>query len=207
MIAKMVSEKENVNKIYDIIANDFSRTRYSVWKSVEEFIQSFPKEAQFLEIGCGNGKNMLLRPEYFTGCDFCGKFVKICKEKKLNVLQSCATRLPFNDNVFDATISVAVIHHLMTYERRLKAISEQIRVTKPRGKVFIEVWGFENNNRVIDGNQDSMVPWKYKGNIYNRYYHFFKKEELVDLIKTFINVTIEKIYWEKYNWIVILQKF
>lgn len=202
----MVSEKENVNKIYDIIANDFSRTRYSVWKSVEDFIQSFPKEAQFLEIGCGNGKNMLLRPDYFTGCDFCGEFVKICKEKKLNVLQSCATQLPFNDNTFDASLSVAVIHHLMTYERRQKAISEQIRVTKVSGEILIEVWGFENNNRVINGNQDSMVPWKYKGDIYNRYYHFFKKEELVDVIKTFTNVTIEKIYWEKYNWIVNLRK-
>ena len=202
----MVSEEENVQKIYDIIANDFSRTRYSVWKSVEDFIQSFPKETQFLEIGCGNGKNMLLRPEYFTGCDLCGEFVKICKEKKLNVLRSCATQLPYRDSVFDATISVAVIHHLMTYERRQKAISEQIRVTNIGGKILIEVWGFENNNRVVDGNQDSMVPWKYNNVVYNRYYHFFKKEELLDLIKTFTNVTIEKIYWEKYNWIVILRK-
>ena len=94
----------------------------------------------------------------------------------------------------------------MTYERRQKAISEQIRVTNIGGKILIEVWGFENNNRVVDGNQDSMVPWNYKGDIYNRYYHFFKKEELLDLIKTFTIVTIEKIYWEKYNWIVILKK-
>ena len=202
----MVSEEENVNKIYDIIANDFSRTRYSVWKSVEDFINSFPIETQFLEIGCGNGKNMLLRPQYFTGCDFCGEFLKICKEKKLNVLQCCATHLPFKDNTFDATLSVAVIHHLMTHERRQKAISEQIRVTKVGGKILIEVWGFENNNRVIDGNQNSMVPWKYKGHIYNRYYHFFKKEELFNIVKTFKNIILEKIYWEKYNWIVILKK-
>lgn len=202
----MVSEEENVQKIYDIIANDFSRTRYSVWKSVEDFIESFPKETQFLEIGCGNGKNMLLRPEYFTGCDLCGEFVKICKEKNLNVLRSCATNLPFKDNTFDATLSVAVIHHFITYERRQKAISEQIRVTNIGGKILIEVWGFEQNNRVVDGNQDSMVPWKYKNEIYNRYYHFFKKEELLDIVKTLKNIILEKIYWEKYNWIIILRK-
>jgi len=203
----MITEKKNVNGIYDIIANDFSRTRYSVWNSVENFIKSFPKETLFLEIGCGNGKNMLLRADYFTGCDLCGKFIKICKEKKLNVLQSCATHLPFKDNMFDATLSVAVIHHLITYERRVKAISEQIRVTNVGGKLFIEVWGFENNNRVVNNNQDSIVPWKYNGNIYNRYYHFFKREELINITNHFKNVKIEKIYKEKFNWIVILKKY
>lgn len=207
MIAKnMMSEKENVNKIYDIIANDFSRTRYSVWKSVEEFIHSFPKEAQFLEIGCGNGKNMLLRPNNFTGCDFCGEFLKICKERNLNVIQSCATALPFKNNMFDSTLSVAVIHHFITEKRRIKAIQEQIRVTKIDGKIFIEVWGFENNSKVIDGNPNSLVPWKYKNETYYRYYHFFKKQELIDIVNTFTNVKIEKIYWEKYNWIIILKK-
>ena len=199
----MISEKENVHNVYHIIANDFSRTRYSVWKSVENFINSFSNETQFVEIGCGNGKNMLLRPDYFTGCDLCDEFVNICKNKNLNVMKSCATNLPFKDNSFDVSLSVAVIHHLSTYERRLEAISEQIRITKPGGKVFIEVWGFEHNNRVINGNQDSMVPWKYNNIIYNRYYHFFKKEEIVNMLNTFKNISIEKIYWEKYNWIII----
>ena len=199
----MISEKENVHDVYDIIANDFSRTRYSVWNSVKEFIESFTEKSEFLEIGCGNGKNMLVRPTYFTGCDICEKFVNICKEKKLNVIKSCATQLPFKDNTFDVTISVAVIHHLSTHERRIQAIGEQIRVTKSGGKVFIEVWGFENNNRVIDGKQDSMVPWKYKDTTYNRYYHFFKKKELKDMLETFENISIEKIYWEKFNWIII----
>lgn len=202
----MDHEKTNVKYIYNIISEDFNRTRYSVWKSVEEFIKTFSTNSNFLEIGCGNGKNMLLRPNNFIGCDNCENFLKLCKKKNLNVINCCATKLPFCNNSFDASISVAVIHHLSTYERRIKAISEQIRVTCVGGKIFIEVWGFENNNRVVDGKQDSMVPWKYKGKIYNRYYHFFKKEELLNIIKIFKNVIIETICCEKYNWIIILRK-
>lgn len=199
-------EKTNVLDIYNLIALDFSRTRYGVWSSVKNFIESFPNEAQFLEIGCGNGKNMLLRPSNFTGCDNCENFVKICKKRKLNVIQSCATNLPFKSHNFDASLSVAVIHHLSTVERREKAINEQIRVTKPGGLIFIEVWAFENNNRVIDKNQDSLVPWNLNGKVFQRFYHFFKKKEIVKTIQKFENVELLSITNEKFNWIIILKK-
>ena len=199
-------EKQNVQNIYNIIADDFSRTRYNVWNSVKEFINTFSINSLFLEIGCGNGKNMMLRPNNFIGCDNCEKFLKICRNKNLNVINCCATKLPFNNNRFDATISVAVIHHLSNVERRLKSIKEQVRVTRVGGKIFIEVWGFENNNRVINKNQDSMVPWKYKDKLYERYYHFFKKNEIIDIVNSIDNINIEKMYWEKYNWIIILVK-
>ena len=199
-------EEKNVQNIYNIIADDFNRTRYNVWNSVEKFINDFSINSQFLEIGCGNGKNMMLRQNNFIGCDNCEQFLKICINKNLNVIKCCATKLPFNNNSFDATISVAVIHHLSNYERRIQAIKEQVRVTKHGGKIFIEVWGFENNNRVINKNQDSMVPWKYKGKTYNRYYHFFKKDEIIDIVNSIDKINIEKLYWEKYNWIIILVK-
>ncbi len=46
-------------------------------------------------------------------------------------------------------MSVAVLHHLSTIERRQKAISELIRVTKPGGKIFIEVWAKEQNPKNV----------------------------------------------------------
>ena len=199
-------EKTNVLDIYNLIANDFSRTRYSVWPSVKNFIESFPNETQFLEIGCGNGKNMLLRPLNFTGCDNCKNFIKICKKRNLDVILSCATDLPFKTNYFDATISVAVIHHLSTSERRIKAINEQIRVTKPDGMIFIEVWAFENNNRVVNNNQDNMVPWRLNGEIYQRFYHFFKKKEMINIFQELKNVELVSMSNEKFNWVVILKK-
>lgn len=36
-----------------------------------------------------------------------------------------------------------VLHHLSTRTRRLQAINELVRVLKPSGKLFIQVWAFE----------------------------------------------------------------
>jgi tRNA (uracil-5-)-methyltransferase TRM9 len=149
---------------------------------------------------------MLLRPDNFIGCDNCKNFINICKKRNLNVILSCATKLPFKSNNFDATLSVAVLHHLSTSERRMMAIKEQIRVTKIGGIIFIEVWAFESNNRVKDNNQDNFVPWKFNEKVFQRFYHFFKKKEIITIIEKIKNVELLSINNEKYNWIVILKK-
>jgi SAM-dependent methyltransferase len=97
-------EQDNVVNVYNKIAQDFSRTRYKVWPSIKLFVESFPCDTKFLEIGSGNGKNMLLRPNDFTGCDISEEFVKLCQNKGLNVIQADATDLPFDDDSFDATL-------------------------------------------------------------------------------------------------------
>jgi ubiquinone/menaquinone biosynthesis C-methylase UbiE len=194
------TEQENVLDIYTIISNDFDRTRYKAWPNVEKFINSFPPDTKFLEVGCGNGKNMLLRPENFKGCDTCTNFVKICKDKGLHAIEADATKLPFDDNEFDVTISVAVLHHLSSIDRRIDAIREMVRVTKDGGKLLIEVWCIEDNNRSTG--PDTMVPWTYKGEKYDRYYHFFSKDEITDLVKSIDGSVIDSVSWEKFNWIV-----
>jgi SAM-dependent methyltransferase len=200
-------EQDNVVNVYNKIAQDFSRTRYKVWPSIKLFVESFPCDTKFLEIGSGNGKNMLLRPNDFTGCDISEEFVKLCQNKGLNVIQADATDLPFDDDSFDATLSVAVLHHLSSINRRIKAISEMARVTKKGGKLLIEVWSYENNNRVVD-NADNMITWKLKGttDIYERYYHFFKEDEIYDLVRCVDGLTVDSIKFEKCNWIVYATK-
>lgn len=208
-----VPEKEQkyVCDVYSKISEDFSRTRYKVWPNVERFIESQPKNTKFLEIGCGNGKNMLLRPDHFTGCDICPEFVELCKKRGLNAVVSDATKLPFSDEEFDSAISIAVIHHLSTKERRQDAIREMLRVTKSGGKLLIEVWCLEDNNRATDG-ADTMVPWTVRGKgdvedeTHNRYYHFFEKDEIEGLITDIGGCTIDSIEWEKFNWIVQITK-
>ena len=38
--------------------------------------------------------------------------------------------LPFKSDLFDGLISIGVIHHLSTHKRRIKAISELVRILK-----------------------------------------------------------------------------
>ena len=110
-------------------------------------------------------------------------------------------------------MSVAVLHHLSKENSRIKAIEQLIKVTKPRGKIFIQVW---NNNidksnekfkPLPNGNKgDYLVRWKTLDNhIYYRYYHLFNKEEFISLLNKFEKqVTVEILFEEMSNWIVIL---
>ena len=52
-------ERKNVVEVYDQIANDFSETRFCVWNMVKRFLKNKKFTQIGLEIGCGNGKNMI----------------------------------------------------------------------------------------------------------------------------------------------------
>jgi len=67
----------------------------------------------------------------------------ICRKRDFEVLQCDCLYLPYRDNSMDAVISIAVIHHLSTQERRRRAISEIVRVLRPKGKCLIYVWAME----------------------------------------------------------------
>ncbi|XP_031195408.1 probable tRNA methyltransferase 9B isoform X2 [Mastomys coucha] len=66
--------------------------------------------------------------------------------------------LPFRDQGFDAIISIGVIHHFSTKERRIRAIKEMARVLAPGGQLMIYVWAMEQKNRHFE-KQDVLVPW------------------------------------------------
>lgn len=54
-------EEEHVRQVYDDIAHHFSNTRYKAWPIVESFIQNLAAFSLGLDVGCGNGKNMIIR--------------------------------------------------------------------------------------------------------------------------------------------------
>ena len=205
----MSIEEINVKQIYDKIANEFDNTRSCPWTCVENFLDSIPPNSNIGDIGCGNGKNMLYRKDCNNyGCDFSEGLVKICLKKNLNVVIGDVLSIPYNDNTFDNTICIAVLHHLSTTEKRKKAIQELIRVTKGGGKILVLVWALEqeSDSRRKFIKQENMVDWKdKKGNLLGkRYYYVFKKNELESLIDD--NIKIEKSFYERGNWGLILKK-
>ena len=58
------------------------------------------------------------------GCDFSQGLVDICKSQGLNVIYGDVLDIPYEDETFDYTICIAVIHHLSTGEKRQKAIKK-----------------------------------------------------------------------------------
>lgn len=199
------------------IANDFSRTRYKVWAGVLNFLQSIPIDHLILDAGCGNGKNMLVTNHIFIGIDTSNELLEIVKEKShdknnIEIANASIISIPFKNKHFDDVISIAVIHHLITENDRLKAFEELIRVCKPNGKILITVWMVENNKFFKDSSphssnniNDRLVKWKLNDEIHYRFYHFYDYNEIITIceylknkykIKYSINV-------ETYNYYII----
>ena len=72
MYKPSTTEQRNVINVYEIISKEFSDTRRSVWKGVQEFLGKLETKLTGIEIGCGNGKNMLFRNDLIMeGIDTC----------------------------------------------------------------------------------------------------------------------------------------
>ncbi|XP_042695038.1 alkylated DNA repair protein alkB homolog 8 isoform X3 [Centrocercus urophasianus] len=137
-------EQEYVHKVYEEIATHFSSTRHSPWPRVVEFLRSLPEGSIVADVGCGNGKYLgINRDLYMIGCDRSKNLVGICGEKGSQAFVCDALSVPIRSGSCDACISIAVIHHFSTAERRLAAIRELARLLKPGGMALIYVWAME----------------------------------------------------------------
>ena len=233
-ISKPEFEKRYVKDVYNSIAEHFSHTRYKAWPRVQAFLEQIPQGSIVGDIGCGNGKYIFCVDHLqFVGSDIAENFAKICREKdpKTQVLVSDTINVPFRDSSLDYAISIAVIHHLSTAERRKQAIKELIRVVRPGGRVLIYVWAFEQHDKkFVD--QDVFVPWnnqlKFEPKsqacdidknlneakqtvVYKRFYHVFKKGELEELVKeceheTKTPIEIKDSYYDHENWCIEILK-
>jgi alkylated DNA repair protein alkB family protein 8 len=206
----MEYENMNVKTIYENIANNFSDKRGTNWDWIDSFINNIPYNSSILDIGCGNGRNMKYPNYNFYGVDNCSKFVEMAKEVSKNVYLSDMTNLPFENNYFDAIISIASFHHLSTTERRIECLKEMHRVLKSGGKILLSIWSINQSHNKKLNNQftfgDNIVPFKNnKGDIIgNRYYYIFQLDEIYNLlIKDF---KIDSHEWIHGNEVFILIK-
>lgn len=136
--------------------------------------------------------------------------------------------LPHQGDRFDFAISIAVVHHLSTPERRVEAIDKILETLRPGssssantegdvfdgGRALIYVWALEQkeSRRGWDEGheQDVMVPWVMKRKdveptTFNRYYHLYRKGELEQDILKAGGLVLESGY-EKDNWWAIVGK-
>ena len=181
-------EQNNVYNTYTHIAKHFSATREKIWPSVIDFYKKLENNSLILDAGCGNGKNMYRDDCYYTGADACIPFLEeMISKKTKDYIGINVKMLPFKNATYDYVLSVAVLHHIYSYEDRVGCIQEMIRVTRPGGKIFISVWSKNKNHDYGDTFIDWTLQKKYSrentSKIYKRYYHLFKLTEIETLIK------------------------
>ena len=209
-------EETHVHQVYEAIASHFSSTRYKPWPIVERFLKDLPPGSIGLDIGCGNGKYLAVNPNVFiVASDRSVNLVKIASQHQPHSsLVADNLNLPHPLGFFDFAISIAVIHHLSTSQRRIQAVAAVLGLLRPSngaesaGRVLIYVWALEqkHSRRGWDqgDDQDVMVPWVMKqgseeGKTFNRYYHLYRQGELEQDIVEAGGVVLEAGY-EKDNW-------
>ena len=223
-------EEEHVHSVYDAIASHFSATRYKPWPLVKEYVESLPEGSLMCDVGCGNGKNLGLVPGKVidVGCDRSYNLLELARNRGSQVTRCDGLCLPYRSNTFDSVISIAVVHHFITDDRRRDSIREMLRILKPGGTMLIYVWAVEQAKD--RGGTDVLIDWEVhskfdeSNTVHRRYYHLFKKGELEELCLSIglqkatpggdstdsggeqQTLKIVKSYFDKENWCVVLQK-
>ncbi|CAG5129385.1 unnamed protein product [Candidula unifasciata] len=116
------------------------------WPRVAEFLLDLPDGFLVADVGCGNGKYLGINKKIFEiGSDYSSNLASICRSRGFETCVADVTNLPLRCGVLDVVLCIAVIHHMSTQARRLRAVSEIIRVLRSGGKALIYVWAMEQD--------------------------------------------------------------
>lgn len=148
-VARSVAlEQAYVHEVYEQCAEKTVQSRH--WPRIYQFLEELEPGALVCDIGCGNGKYLSVNHSIFkVGVDRCKRFTDIAREKENEVLICDNLALPFRDESFDAVLSIAVVHHFATIERRVHALKELARVLRIGGRLVISVWAMEQKHRKV----------------------------------------------------------
>lgn len=219
----VISEARHVHHVYDVIASDFSCTRYRAWPVVERFLAALPSGAVVADIGCGNGKNMRVRSDIVCiGLERSPALAAECALASLECFVGDNQHIPLRSVCCDAVLSIAVIHHFSTRERRIRALSELLRLLRPGGRALVFVWAREQHRfegAPTDG--DIFVPWHLRADrggrregadeaempVFWRYYHLFAKGELEELVSAVgVGVRFLESGFDSDNWFCVVER-
>lgn len=210
-----LQEEQYVHSVYNDIAPHFSLTRYKPWPIVEGFLKRQPDYSIGIDVGCGNGKYLgvnkkllLLGTDRSSGLVECARGI----DSLYNVGVADGLHLPHNPGLIDFAISIAVIHHFATRERRVAAIAHILSRLKKGGRLLVYCWALEQASSrrgyTEESAQDMLVPWVLRGKERDetryRYYHLYRLGELDEDAATAGGRVVESGY-EKDNWWAIVE--
>jgi len=184
---KTLSQQE----VWDKIGGPWQKFRKRAPLEVVEFLSK--KKGKILDMGCGSGRNILKikRARYYC-VDFSAEMLKFAEKtaKKEKILADFfrldfgKENLPFKDNFFDSAIFISTLHCIEGENERKKALKELYRVLKKGKEAMITVWNKEQNELAKKLNaREGFVNWKKDNINYQRYYYFYNKKELENLLK------------------------
>ena len=151
---KMNNHNKLIASQYNIISKVFDNSRVRIWNNVKQFLLDNRDDASdaaatrtntLLDCGCGNGKNMIYAQSlgyHSEGFDISNNLLDICKNKGLNVYYQDVLNLNITKK-YNKIISIAVLHHLQTFEEQVAAIKILCDCLDNNGKLLVSFWSKE----------------------------------------------------------------
>jgi len=139
---KLVRARELYDN-YNFGRFSYSDERHKFNPLLIEFLQSMDKGKTLYDIGCGAGywfdiyQQFGISKDNIHGLDLAESNVRTLQSAGYDVVCGDATNIQLSDEVSDYTVSSGVIHHTPD---TLAAFSEIVRITKPGGFIFINVY-------------------------------------------------------------------
>jgi SAM-dependent methyltransferase len=234
-IARNILEKTKAD--YESIAAEFSATRSFLWEELKGFGEYVEERDSVLDLGCGNGRLFRLfkgRNIYYLGVDASSSLIELARKIWQGAPASFEVRDALEMNYsgeFDVAFAIALLHHIPSREFRERAVRNIAAALKPGGILILTTWNLwqlrfwpghvrEFIARKFRRSEldfgDLLIPWK-KGMIkpVERYYHGFRKSELISLLQNAGLEIMDRYYsrrgertsWLRgYNLIIIARK-
>jgi SAM-dependent methyltransferase len=212
-----------MGKQWDKIFKRYGKVFTKPQEDIPKIVKLFKKKGvkRVLDLGCGSGRHVVYLAKHsfdVYGIDIAPEGIKIAKDwlKEENLKANLKVgdiykKLPYQNNFFDAIISIQTLHHARI-EKIRRLIKEMERILRPGGLIFVtvrralRVKGWKKNKIVIHRWKWKRKKVKYKV-IGPRIYvpveggekgllHFCFNKELIK--KEFESFKISKI-WIKYG--------
>lgn len=160
---------------YDQFSDSFSITRHQAQPGVQRIIQSIPKNAAVLDIGCGNGTlaRHLVAQGFsgnYLGVDLSAGLIEDARRLlnsppsgtySFQLINLADPNWPVSipNNNFDWLTAFAVLHHLPGEDLRRQTVSAFRELFAPEGRVVVSVWQWHNSPRL----RKRVLPWSAVG--------------------------------------------
>lgn len=203
---------------YRKTAQYFDSSRQYYWDGWSRLLESSylkiesTKEFSVLDVGCGNGRfagflqeNVTCKINY-TGIDSSDELLskarvnykssENCTINFLNLDIINETLPPNREKKYDLIVLFGVLHHMPSFEKRVRILSVLKNMLFESGILVVSVWDFMNDNKLktkligwsevgvqedeIEYN-DYLLPWDRGVKAY-RYCHYLSKQEEIKLL-------------------------
>jgi len=164
-----MSHFDDVADVYDRTLPDHVVEHYLA-KRTRFIVSTCPPPARLLDVGCGRGalaERLGTCGYEVTGLDPSAGMLERLRTRVpgIKTVQGSATRMPFGDDEFDLSVSVATMHHLRDAAAVRCALGEMVRVVRPGGRVIVwdhnprnPYWPFLMKRLPQDRGDERLIP-------------------------------------------------